>query len=302
MSAPNSELAALKERVSLMELLVRDGHLPRRAGANYVSRCPFHVERSASFTIFPDGGFKCFGCSVAGDVIDYIRLRDGGDFLTARATLEALAGGSRELTMRSKAGLLTVREEASVEVFHRLTDEELCRAVNAAEALLHDEKLMRRIAESRGWKPETIRSLALEPSLGWVDGKLGFLYDSGLKLRWRSNGERRFAFAFGKAQSLWRASLVVSATRTIYVAEGETDGISLVDAGVENEGVETVVVALPGASIIRADWAALFAGREAILCFDADEAGQRAVEKFAALLGPCAAKVSKLTWNRKEAA
>ncbi len=108
--------------------------------------------------------------------------------------------------------------------------------------------------------------------------------------------------AFGKAQTLWRSSLVVPATRTIYVTEGETDAISLVDAGVENDGVETVVVALPGAAIIRADWSALFTGREAILCFDADEAGQQAVEKFAVLLGPHAANVSKFNWNGKEAA
>jgi DNA primase len=303
MNPGNTGIAELKERVALLDLLAADGLLVRRAGTNHVCRCPFHDERSASFTVFPDGGFKCFGCGAAGDVLDYVMLRDGCDFATARAKLEALAGLSPRPHVRAASGGLTPREQAGVETLYRLSDAELRQAVNAAEALLRDERLMGRIAAARGWRPETIRGLALDPSLGWMEGKLAFLYDTGLKLRWRTtHGERRFAFACGKAESLWRASFVRAGTRTIYVTEGESDAISLVDAGVEGDGLETIVVALPGASIIRAEWAPLFTGREAILCFDADEAGERAAKKLAALIAPYTAKVSKLNWRHKEAA
>src|SRR5262249_56699128 len=59
------------------------------------------------------------------------------------------------------------------------------------------------LAKSRGWRTETVTELAWEPSLGWHDGKLAFLYESGCKLRWRENGERVIRWAFGKPW-LWR--------------------------------------------------------------------------------------------------
>lgn len=36
-------------------------------------RCPFHGERDASFTIYPNGTYYCFGCSESGDVITFVR-------------------------------------------------------------------------------------------------------------------------------------------------------------------------------------------------------------------------------------
>lgn len=60
-----------------------------RAGKEYKACCPFHNDKSPSFTIF-DGGlrFYCFGCGVGGDVFDYLArqhgvgLRDAADMLT----------------------------------------------------------------------------------------------------------------------------------------------------------------------------------------------------------------------------
>jgi DNA primase len=61
----------------------------RRAGAEWKGCCPFHSDRSPSFTIYSGGQrFQCFGCGASGDVLDFIQqlhnvgLRDAADMLT----------------------------------------------------------------------------------------------------------------------------------------------------------------------------------------------------------------------------
>ena len=43
-----------------------------KKGNNYVACCPYHNEKTPSFNIMPHGGFKCFGCSVSGNVYKFI--------------------------------------------------------------------------------------------------------------------------------------------------------------------------------------------------------------------------------------
>lgn len=38
-----------------------------------IGKCPFHREDTPSFTVYDDGGYKCFGCGAAGDVVDFVR-------------------------------------------------------------------------------------------------------------------------------------------------------------------------------------------------------------------------------------
>ena len=55
----------------------------RRSGMRCYACCPFHAEDTASFVIYPDNTFHCFGCQVHGDAIDFVRLLKGCDFKTA---------------------------------------------------------------------------------------------------------------------------------------------------------------------------------------------------------------------------
>jgi twinkle protein len=175
-----------------------------------------------------------------------------------------------------------------------LSTDECLRAVEMAIALRNDVSLCERIAKARGWKPETIRDLTIGPHLGWHEGKLAFIYESGVKLRWRQHGERIVRWAFGKPW-LWRGSLIDIAT-TIYLCEGETDAISLIDAGLESDG-RTVAVALPSATTFNERWADLFLGKEVILAFDADKAGREATRRVSRLLHPHAARLKRLSWE-----
>ncbi len=112
-----------------------------------------------------------------------------------------------------------------------LSAEECSRALEMAVTLRETPNLCERIASARGWQAETLRGLTFEPSLGWHKGKLAFIYETGVKLRWRQNGERVICWAFGKPW-LWRGSLIDTAGK-IYLCEGETDAINLIDAGIE---------------------------------------------------------------------
>jgi len=66
----------------------------RRSGKNYVGLCPFHAEKTPSFTVSPDKQmFHCFGCQAGGDVITFVMRITGSDFPTA---MERLAPGRAE--------------------------------------------------------------------------------------------------------------------------------------------------------------------------------------------------------------
>lgn len=64
----------------------------RRSGNEWTACCPFHNDRSPSFTIY-DGGkrYKCFGCGASGDVLDFVQAVHKVDFVGA---LNLLGGGS----------------------------------------------------------------------------------------------------------------------------------------------------------------------------------------------------------------
>jgi Toprim-like len=176
-----------------------------------------------------------------------------------------------------------------------ITDDERRISTEAAARLLTTESAIESIAQSRGWKLETIRNLALEPSLGITrDGRLAFLYESGLKVRWKENGERRFQWRFGK-NWLWRGGYIRQ-SETIWVSEGEIDCITLVDHGFEDHG-KTAVVALPGAAFTIDPWVSLFSEKRVVLCPDNDEAGSKCLDRMARALQGFASRIDYLDWS-----
>ncbi|MBO7196251.1 MAG: DNA primase [Clostridia bacterium] len=72
----------------------------KRAGSNLRGLCPFHSEKSPSFTVYPaDNSFYCFGCGAGGDAISFIRKRENLDYPDA---VEFLA---------QRAGITIIRDE-----------------------------------------------------------------------------------------------------------------------------------------------------------------------------------------------
>ena len=70
MPFPPGFIEELKARNPIEQVISRYVEL-KRAGSNLVGLCPFHSERSPSFTVFKDN-FHCFGCSAGGDVITFV--------------------------------------------------------------------------------------------------------------------------------------------------------------------------------------------------------------------------------------
>ena len=68
--------------------VISDSVSLRKAGNTYKGLCPFHSEKSPSFTVNRDNGFfHCFGCGVGGDVFKFIELQDKIGFQEAARTL-----------------------------------------------------------------------------------------------------------------------------------------------------------------------------------------------------------------------
>ena len=80
---PESFIQELLHRVDVVELI--DGYVPlKKAGANYAACCPFHNEKSPSFTVSPTKQFyHCFGCGAHGTAISFLMEYSGLGFIDA---------------------------------------------------------------------------------------------------------------------------------------------------------------------------------------------------------------------------
>ena len=81
------DIERIKETVNLKDLVESYGIKLRKTGRSWQGKCPFHNEKHGSFTVFLDGGFKCFGCGAKGDIFTFLELTEG---LTFREALEKL--------------------------------------------------------------------------------------------------------------------------------------------------------------------------------------------------------------------
>jgi DNA primase len=81
-------------RVDIVDLI--DSHVPlKKTGANYVARCPFHTEKSPSFSVNrAKQFFHCFGCGASGNAIGFLMDFSHLDFVEAVEDLAAFAGVS----------------------------------------------------------------------------------------------------------------------------------------------------------------------------------------------------------------
>jgi DNA primase len=131
----------------------------RKQGARWVGLCPFHAEKSPSFSVNAELGFYyCFGCHAKGDVITFVREVQHLDFVGA---VESLAG---------RAGI-TLHYDSTNESEGRKKRKELVEAVNAAVEWYHERLLTsddgakaRGYLRSRGYDGDVVRTY----KLGWA--------------------------------------------------------------------------------------------------------------------------------------
>ncbi|HKY70172.1 MAG TPA: CHC2 zinc finger domain-containing protein, partial [Gammaproteobacteria bacterium] len=77
----------LLSRIDLLELIGERVSL-RKAGSHFIGLCPFHKEKTPSFTVHPQKQFyHCFGCGASGDAIEFLRQCEHDDFVGVLETL-----------------------------------------------------------------------------------------------------------------------------------------------------------------------------------------------------------------------
>lgn len=164
MSFDASFLDEIRARVSIAGVVGRKVKLTRR-GREHLGLCPFHNEKTPSFTVSEDKAFfHCFGCGAHGDVIGFVMQSEGLSFPEAVERLAGEAGlqvpraspEARE-TQRRRSGLLEVLEAAAEWFAAQLAGRE------GAEAR---EYLVR-----RGVSAETVAAFRL----GYAPGRRGLL-------------------------------------------------------------------------------------------------------------------------------
>jgi hypothetical protein len=245
-------------------------------------------------------------CARSGDVTDLEAALYGGSIKQAAGRLDA---GSKIINFPAQLSkrpigpfeipkLLATRDNP-LAFPYVLSDEEIRDCHRFTVRLLEDQAYMEQVATFRHWKYETIRGLALDGYLGGDDeGHFCFNSAAGCKSRWREGNERRFRFLLGKSW-LWRGELIPSAS-TVYLCEGETDAVTLIDRGVEDDG-GTVAVGVQGATLNIEPWTFLFKGKDVVIAMDDDEAGWKADANIERILSGNAKSI-KHFWSGKEVA
>jgi DNA primase len=89
---PDETLQAIRDRISIVEVISAYVSL-KRAGRNYVGLCPFHGEKTPSFTVSDERGlYHCFGCGESGTVFTFVMKIERLEFLDAVGQLAKRAG------------------------------------------------------------------------------------------------------------------------------------------------------------------------------------------------------------------
>lgn len=89
---PEETLQAIRDRISLVELISQYVHL-KRSGRNHIGLCPFHDEKTPSFSVSDERGFyKCFGCGEGGNAFTFLMRMERVEFPEAVEQLAKRAG------------------------------------------------------------------------------------------------------------------------------------------------------------------------------------------------------------------
>ena len=165
MPLPDSFLQELLSR-SDIESVVSSYVNVKRRGRNLVGLCPFHGEKTPSFTVYPEtASFYCFGCGAGGDVITFIKRIENLDYIDAvkfladRAGMKMPENDVNDAASRLRLRILEANREAA-RWFH-------------SNLYTPDGRVGLEYFRSRGYTDQTIRRFGL----GYAPDSFGALRD-----------------------------------------------------------------------------------------------------------------------------
>ena len=302
-------------------------------GGRYWACCPFHNEKTASFTISPDKGmFYCFGCHAGGNVFKFISMMENISYFDAIKLQAERLGIALPSRKKTSAELKLEQEKKSLLKIMMLSQEfyynslvktvagEKCRKYLAARGItsgvIDKFKLgyapdswdaLTKTLRSRGFDDKQLLAAGVAHDKQSGAGVYDRMRDRmiipiadingnivGFGGRILDNGEPKYLntpeteiFIKGKLLfGLDKATRAINAENCAVVVEGYMDAISLASAGIEN------VVATLGTAF-SAEHAKLLMRytRRIILCYDSDEAGQRATMRALPIIQNAGAEV-----------
>ncbi len=313
MPIPQDFIAQLHDRNEITELIGNYVSL-KRHGRIHSALCPFHNEKTPSFTVYPDSqSFYCFGCGTGGDVITFVMQRENLDYIEAVRMLAQRAGMAMPDDSESDAAALRKRlYEANKAAARFFFDQLNSDGGRAARKYLRGRGLSDGVIKrfGLGYAPEGWD--ALKNHLLSKGFRINELLDAGLVTTNQSGTSQSdffrnrvlfplidvrgnvIAFSgrtlgddprkyintrdtaiFKKSRALYALNIAKNTTtRRIIVAEGQMDVIAIHAAGYDN------AVAALGTALTdeHARMIARYAD-EVVLAYDGDTAGQRAIQR-----------------------
>lgn len=319
-------IADLVQRNDIVDVVQRYVQL-RRRGRTHTGLCPFHNEKTPSFVVYPETqSFYCFGCGAGGDVITFTQRIDNLDYVEAVKQLAARAGmtlpDENDDTGRLRSRVLAINKETARWFFQCLNSD------NGREARAYWHRRGLTDATIRrfglGYAPDSFNATRNHlKSLGYAEDELldagvckrsekGGVYDvfrnrviipifdvrgNVVAFTGRNLGNEKPKYLnspetliYKKSRTLYLLNAAKKSTSRRYIlCEGNMDAIALHQAGF------TTAVAGCGTALTQEQVKMLSEyADELVLCFDSDEAGQKATTRALQLLNNAHIKVSVL--------
>lgn len=153
---PLEQIQYIKQEADLKQVVGSLGVELRRAGANWVGKCPFHNEKTGSFTVHPrNNHWKCYGCGEGGNAIDFVMKSKGCDFTEAVKYVADLMGYTLTDDYHETTEQRQVRERKMEQV-----DVNKLAVVWFQQQLRKNKQAMAYVAE-RGWNDDTVQQWEL---------------------------------------------------------------------------------------------------------------------------------------------
>lgn len=321
MSIPREVVEEIRHRTDIVELIGSYVTL-KRTGSNFGGLCPFHSEKTPSFTVFPDSeSFYCFGCGAGGDAITFVMKNENLDYPSAVEVLAARAGIQIVREQEKNSGGLTRKRvhdmnRDAAKFFHKclldpigaeglryLTEKRgLSMALikhfglgfapgsfNMLTDYMHkrgytDQELAQGflcgISQKNGHAYDYFRNRVMFPIIDTAGNVIAFggrvMDDS--KPKYLNSSDTP---AFQKRKNLFALNFAKNhCTDRLILCEGYMDVISLHAYGFENAVATLGTAITPEQARLMTKYT-----KQVVICYDADEAGQRAALKAMEVLG-----------------
>ncbi|MCY3635643.1 MAG: DNA primase [bacterium] len=190
MGIHDEDVARVREATDIVAVIGEYVQL-KRVGRRWQGLCPFHAEKTPSFSVNAEMGvYHCFGCKASGDAITFLREVEHADFVEAVERLAGRAGIALRYTSpgegvdRQKRGKLTEALEKAVEWYHQrlLTAPDAGPARGYLRHRGYDGDVVRQYR--LGWAPDDWDALAADLGVGAEGGMPAQVFsDAGLGFR-----------------------------------------------------------------------------------------------------------------------